>query len=146
MDSWKVNLLLNHCATRGRSNHNIRIQMPGEQKSDSLLPPVCEAEGPACPGVSLHSDTLPADPPEGEAAPRHAAELSHFLSPYHRLLLFYFQDGFQAPIKTFRLRSRCTLITLEQFTVAIFNGHRSNSETSWCSSLLSWHTASEGRE
>lgn len=146
MDARKVNLLLNRCVTHRRSNHNIIIQIAGERKSDSLLPPVCEAEGQACPGVSLHSDTLPADPLEGEAAPCHPAKLSHFLSLHHRLLLFYFQDGFQAPIKTFRLRSRWTLFTLELIIVSIFNDHGGNSETSLCSSLISWHTASERRE
>lgn len=131
VESRKVNLLLNHYATYGRSSHNIRIQIAGEQQSDGLLPPVCEAEGPACPGVSLHSDTLPADPPDGKAAPCRAAELSHFLSLHHCLLPFHFQDGFQAPIKTFRPPSRCTLITLEKY-IAIINDHGSNSETSLC--------------
>lgn len=138
----KVNLLLNRwCHVRKKQSQHHQIS--GEGKSDGEPPPARGREGPGCPGVSLRSDTLSADPPEGR---QHQAMLQRWRASYRCTTAYCFTSKMafrhlskhSAPPSS----SRCTIITLEQSIAAIINDW-SDSETSVCWSLISWYTASE---
>lgn len=127
----KVNLLLNRwCHVRKKQSQHHQIS--GEGRSDGEPPPARGREGPGCPGVSLRSDTLSADPPEGR---QHQAMLQSCRASYRCTTAYCFTSKMafrhlskhSAPPSS----SRCTIITLEQSIAAIINDW-SDSETSVC--------------
>lgn len=147
VESRKVNLLLNHCATYGRSSHNIRTPYQGNTRVTACFHQCVKLRVQT---AQVSTFTLMRFLLIPLRERQHHAMLQSCRISY-RYTTTYSRFSSKMALRHASKRSGpCpdvqTLITLEQFIAAIINGHGSDSETSLCSSLISWHTASEQRE